>query len=217
VACRPSSDCDTGYAGATDVCVSLTGTVGQACNVEAGMGCASGLRCTDADELGDGTCRPFATRGSECTGNNIYCDFESGICDYDIETESGLCVPAYAEGTMHCVLDFQCDGDLYCDGAMVGAGVYGTCRPRAAAGESCATATCLLGSVCLPSMICGDAPAIGEPCNGESGCANGSFCASGSGTCEAGRLEGDTCTENDFCASGNCDPATHTCAPDCTP
>ena len=193
------------------------GTVGMPCNVDAGNGCAVGHTCADADAVGDGTCRRLATRGGECTGDNVYCDFESGICDYDIATESGLCVPAYAEGTMHCVLDFQCEGDLYCDGESVATMVYGTCRPRADAGASCATAACILGTVCLPSGLCGGVPAVGEACNPASGCAGGSFCATGSGTCTAGRGAGSACTRNEFCASGNCEATTNTCAPDCTP
>jgi hypothetical protein len=217
VACRPNSYCDTGYNGASDLCVNRNGTAGAGCNIEDGDGCAVGLTCADADEMGDGTCRRFASRGGECTGDNVYCDFESGICDYDIATEAGLCIPAYTEGTMHCVLDFQCEGDLYCDGADVRSMVYGTCRPRVGAGESCATARCLIGTVCLPSGVCGSTPAVGEACTSVTGCEAGSFCATGTGTCVAGRVAGQACSSNDLCASGNCAAATHTCAPDCTP
>ncbi len=217
VACRPGSNCDTGYRGASDLCVNHVARAGQPCNIGDGNGCAIGSTCADADAMGDGTCRAYATRGRDCTGDNVYCDFESGICDYDIGTMAGICVPAYAEGTMHCVLDFQCDGDLYCDGANVPGGVYGTCLPRAGRGESCATASCLIGTTCLPSGLCGDVPAAGEACNAASGCANGSFCATGSGTCTVGRDAGASCTRNELCASGNCVAATHVCAPDCTP
>jgi hypothetical protein len=217
IACRPNSFCDTGYGGASDLCVNRNGRAGMACNIEDGDGCEVGLTCADVDAMGDGTCRRFASRGGECTGDNVYCDFESGICDYDIVTETGLCIPAYAEGTMHCVLDFQCEGDLYCDGEDIRAMTYGTCRPRAGAGESCATATCIVGTTCLPSGICGATPAVGEGCTASSGCAGGSFCSTGTGTCTAGRPAGDTCTRNELCASGNCLAASHTCAPDCTP
>ena len=216
MACRAGSSCDTGYGGSSDLCINHAARAGQPCNITDGNGCAYGATCADVDAMGDGTCRAFASRGGDCTGSNIYCDFESGICDYDIGTESGICVPAYAEGTTHCVLDFQCAGDLYCDGESVGTMTYGTCRPRADAGASCATAACVLGTVCLPSGVCGTVPAVGEACNTAIGCRD-SFCSLGSATCTAGRPAGGTCTRNEFCASGNCVAATHTCAPDCTP
>ena len=215
--CRPGSDCDTGYNGASDVCVSLTGRASMPCNIPDGMGCEPGLVCAAPDAMGNGTCRVRPARGAACDGTSLYCDLESSICDYDITSMTGGCAPHYAEAVMHCVNDLQCDGDLYCAAADVRAGIYGTCTARAGVGESCATNKCIFGSTCLPSRICGNAPSVGEACTEASGCRGASFCATGSGICQPGRDAGAACTKNSFCASGNCEPITHRCAPDCTP
>jgi hypothetical protein len=216
VTCDPNSTCDSGYNGATNVCVTQTGGMGASCNAAMGMGCMPDFQCFVPDGATMGTCRPMPHRGQSCDTNDILCDLRSGICDYDYASGTGVCVPQGASGSMRCIIDAQCAADLYCDGADFRGMVYGTCRPRAHRGESCATATCLIGLTCLPSGMCGDAPHVGEACNANTGCVGG-FCATGSGMCVVGRTTGTSCTANEQCASGNCNAMTHTCAADCTP
>jgi hypothetical protein len=160
-----------------------------------------------------GTCRAHPTRGQPCDANDILCDLNSSICDYDYASMTGICTPPLSVGSMRCIIDAQCAGDAYCNGADYQHMVYGTCTARAARGASCMTDKCLVGLVCLPTHMCGDPPAIGAMCNGASGCMRG-IC-SGGGTCVALHPAGDPCTANTDCASGNCRARTLTCAPDC--
>lgn len=209
VVCAPDATCDSRL----DRCVTQTGTAGMACSESANTGCEPTLTCLDPDGDGNGTCTELPSRGEPCDENMIVCDFNTGICDYDFATMSGVCAPAFAIGTARCIIDAQCAGDAYCRGASFAGMTYGTCTARAARGASCATDKCLDGLVCLPDHTCGDAPAIGEACTPTSGCDNG-ICTGG-GTCVALRAAGDHCTMNRECASGVCTPSTMTCAPVC--
>lgn len=215
VVCDAQSTCDTGYNGATNVCIRQTGAVGAQCRPAMGEGCEADLDCYDPSGSGTGTCRRRPTRGEACDTDSIVCDFNSAICDYDFASDTGVCVPAFAIGTMRCLIDAQCAGDAYCDGEDFNGMVYGTCRERPHRGESCANAPCVAGTVCNPGSICGDAPTVGEACIPAIGCDNGR--CNGSGMCVALLAAGEPCSKNDQCASGNCRENGHVCAPDCTP
>jgi hypothetical protein len=215
VVCDNMSNCDTGYNGATNLCIRETGTAGMACNPTGGMGCALGFNCNIPSGATAGTCVAHPVRGQTCDANDILCDLNSSICNYDFTSMAGVCTPPLAIGTMRCLIDAQCLGDAYCRGPDYQHMVYGTCTARAARGASCATDHCVTGLVCLPNMTCGDAPALGASCNGISGC-NGGIC-NGSGTCVALHATNAPCTANTDCASGNCRANTLTCAPDCNP
>ena len=215
VSCDAMSTCDTGYNGATNVCVRQVGTQGATCNPAGGMGCASGFNCNMPTGSASGTCRAHPTRGQTCDANDILCDLNSGICNYEYASMSGFCTPPLDLGSMRCIIDAQCAGDAYCNGSNYTAMVYGTCTARAHRGASCATDRCVSGLVCLRDHTCGDPPAIGQMCTGAGGCQRG-IC-NGSGICVARHAAGDPCTANTDCASGNCRAIGHTCAPDCNP
>ncbi len=209
VVCAPDATCDN----RTHVCTTQTGTAGSACSDTAHTGCEPTLTCLDPDGDGNGTCTELPSRGERCDENTIVCDFNSGICDYDFATMTGICAPAFAIGSMRCIIDAQCAGDAYCRGASFGTMTYGTCTARATRGQSCATDKCVDGLVCRPDRTCGDQPALGDACTPASGC-DGARC-SGGGTCIALLGAGEHCAANNTCASRVCNPTTMTCAPVC--
>lgn len=214
VVCAPDADCDA----TTRRCTTQTGTAGTTCSTATDTGCLPTLTCYDPENDGTGMCMELPTRGDTCDSNTILCDLNSSICDYDYATESGYCVPALELGSMRCIIDAQCTGDAYCQGASFAGMVYGTCTARAERGDACgmagAPSKCVDGLVCLPNHTCGDAPTLGESCTPATGC-DGARCSTGSGTCIDLLAAGQHCTANNQCASGNCIATTMTCAVTC--
>jgi hypothetical protein len=129
-----------------------------------------------------------------------------------------------------CALDFECAPGNAC--TSVSGNSYDStcgndvCKPRAAAGASCATTQCQGGDHCVqesPNQIClhGDAAAR---CNYDNDCDNGLWCnypgtthTDGAGTCTAGLGKDAVCTEdrmcggNLMCVGDNLSPAAGKC------
>jgi hypothetical protein len=212
IVCAPDATCDN----STRRCTTQTGTAGMTCSAGTDTGCDPLLTCLDVNNDGTGVCTELPTRGETCDSNTILCDLNSSICDYDFATMSGFCTPALAEGSMRCIIDAQCLGDAYCQGASFAGMTYGTCTARAHRGQSCAAPTkCVDGLVCLPDHTCGDAPTLGQACTALTGC-DGALC-SGGGMCIPLKTPGEHCTANNQCESGNCIASSMTCGVSCGP
>ena len=157
--------------------------------------CAPGLVCAG------GTCtEPCLALSGRGLGQRCASDqgqIES--CAYGLQCgyPSQACEPSVSQSCEN-----DCWGDLYCDYAT------GSCRPRAAAGESCDSAPCLAGLVgrydTLNDCVCQEPGNEGDPCQ-DLGCRSDLLCDYAADQCIPMPTEGEPCPQGQ-CAEGlQCD------------
>jgi hypothetical protein len=103
-----------------------------------------------------------------------------------------------ANGT-HCEFDAQCESTHCASGTDTWCGV---CQPRAAVGQSCLSASCQYGLVCLAAggSTCAQPVAQGGPCDTRDQCVLPLTCAQG--TCSPRAPIGESCAAGLDCALG---------------
>lgn len=214
-ACPATCDegpCEGGYQCEVGACVSLLG-VGDACG--AGLPeCGSGLKCENGvccDEASS-TCCTAESEATACAGA-LRCDVDVFAClatcapntsdscaspdDYCVDGLS--CAPKKASGEA-CGHDNQCGSGSCVDGVCCESACAGTC-------EACSAL--LTG---LADGTCGAIQSAEEPgkCDAQgTGCA-GNACTCLAGTCKA--QNGEVCTLDTACASGNCECSNVDCS-----
>jgi hypothetical protein len=195
---------------------------GERCNLEYGLRCLPGLRCTM------GTCRPEAApgaAGSPCQdpwdcASDLRCQNqrcaptapEGDPCTSPFECasrvcRSNVCSPAQPTGGS-CSSSHECRGVQVCVGSFSG----GVCRLPVDVGAPCGRAS---SSPCYPSLVCDSStercvipPAAGSVCI-QTRCASGAFCDARN-VCRAklenGAAAVDTsqCRESYSAARGQC-------------
>jgi len=214
-ACRTSRVAEGGACTETAACAFGLSCEGGRCAAprstmctEAGSGCPSLSVCRTTMES---RCIPPLDAGGRCDtgafcGPGLYCDFDAApaVCRV---------FPGVGEP---CPIGL-CRGDAWCTPS-------GRCDPLGMRGELCVTDTggdgCAEGLSCA-SGLCGDPPALGQPCGAFAECAAGLACqpdGMGRLVCATPGPIGDGCDlsigTNGGCADTTyCDPATSVCQP----
>lgn len=220
-----------------DACwAAVRGTVGN------GGACAIDAECTSqrcavqacGQACCPGTCLGDRAPGAGATGDRC---MGPGDCHIGLYCAGGACTPQLALGA-RCSSPDSCGDGLVCLDVCtplpgIGEPCDGICRDI---GATCSGGTCiklgLSGDSCDPDHECSgyygcDATSRcsldaglppGAPCQARELCAGPAGACmvppgSSTGTCKQIVVEGEPCDENRLCASGTCNPASHTCDP----
>lgn len=168
----PSDDCRAALAGRTPV--------GQACS--GSVDCAAGAYCAFAPGTCGGTCTAERAVGETCEAPRM-CPPGSSC--------RGRCVAPSILGA-RCAGD-TCRPELICAASLV-------CELPRQVGESCGTATCADGLVCLDGE-CVFGAKVGEACASDGACLSG---ACDAGLCTPLPGPGDPCQPRGVCQEGSC-------------
>jgi hypothetical protein len=190
--------------------------------------CAANAFCRTSDS----TCQPDRDKGLSCGGNSqcisgncvdgVCCDGPctagcqacsavkkgyglDGTCE-NIQDGSDPDSECPDDGATSCARNGQCDGNGACKkyGSGVSCGAT-TCSMGEQTGQSCDG----LGN-CKPSNVTQCAPyvcsgtACLQTCASDAGCIASAYCRSSDTTCQPDQGNGETCTANTQCTSGNC-------------
>ncbi len=188
-----------------------------------GSSCSSDDTCLDSycansvctKSLADGaTCTApnQCQRGSGCVAGTCVKNIPVQTCDPgDPPCPSGtfcnnreVCQRRLMAGESCSGRSGGCADGLYCNSSRVCAAPFGLdagCSGYTD-GECGAAAYCERGG---SSYHCVASPAVGQTCDSQTGCQPKAFC--NSGTCQAPLANGQSCSANQWCASGVCDPS----------
>ena len=219
--------CDGSVQCCTETCFSPV-EIGESCAVAP---CQPGDQCV-FDENNVQVCQSGAP-GTDCISNSD-CDLEAFCSDQSNECEADRPVASA------CSESSQCQGNLRCVGATCtpvdsvgaacnascigGLGCFdGQCSEVPGLGELCPNSRCnSLTLVCAGAMgseTCVSKQGVNEVCGPTLPCLPGLLCESdlpnppASPECVELRADGETCSDEDHCRSGRCDPASGECAP----
>jgi hypothetical protein len=178
--CTDGLHCQSGFCQSPSFTCSDGGNLGDACEPPEpwGAACRQGLYC-EAN-----VCAARKVPGSPCV-ENVEC--ENGYCDSD----NGIC--GLADGSpCQDYRSYECQSQ-YCESATE------TCQPSKGLGEGCSENNECGAHVCA-NYTC----AVG--CNLDSECESGQYCDwdSWPSSCQTLRENGQSCYDDESCASGYC-------------
>ena len=201
--------------------------VSQSCNLQScSMACCPGTcaptpaapaaigqpctgACADGAFCKSGTCAALLAAGTTCQSDSdcdygLACVGATGAEKCAAAPSAGqACVSHYGSSTpSSCIVE-----GLTCDTTAM------KCVAFLDSGATCSAQgpQCKQDLACDPTTSkCGALPAVGQSCSGS--CAVGAFCDfSGTGKCVAVLPDGQACTSDEACQSGNCDTTTTKC------
>ena len=192
-ACSRNTQCSSGYCTSTETlqcpgaCQDRVAAGGDCMNIQE---CVDGLTCPATAPR---KCAAYATENAACLMDDD--------CRYDLRCRSSTCQTP-PPGTMVCSESRNCAAGKVC--------VASTCHAIVGAGDSCTTgnfddSTCAAGFWCdANNNKCAALPTLNGDCTNAKAC-TGSYCDTiGTKTCKAYLNIGDTCGQNEECASQLC-------------
>jgi len=151
--------------------------------------CSSLRRLTPSDDcraalVGEAAVGQSCRGGTDCVAG-AYCAFAPGTC-------GGTCTPERTVGD-------TCEAPRMCP---PGSSCVGRCVVPSILGARCAGDTCRPELICAASLVCELPRQVGESC-GTATCADGLVCIDGE--CVFGAKVGEACVTDAACLSGACD------------